>query len=155
MHDDLAKGDWAKLCPAQLCMSVGCIVCLTVLEDRYHTLKCAQEEVKILLRIGEGAFGEVSLATCAIFGSVAVKWLKVSNATLPLQVVPCGTSLWPCHMHCIITGRCDIGWDASIERWNDGVSTTSKWSSISDSLLQQYLVFPAVMSALCYQCVCT
>ena len=29
-------------------------------------------------RIGEGAFGEVSLATCAIFGSVAVKWLKVS-----------------------------------------------------------------------------
>lgn len=37
-----------------------------------------QEEVKILLRIGEGAFGEVSLATCAIFGSVAVKWLKVS-----------------------------------------------------------------------------
>ena len=36
-----------------------------------------QEEVKILMRIGEGAFGEVSLATCAIFGSVAVKWLKV------------------------------------------------------------------------------
>lgn len=36
-----------------------------------------QDEVKILRRIGEGAFGEVSLATCAIFGSVAVKWLKV------------------------------------------------------------------------------
>lgn len=36
-----------------------------------------QEEVKILLRIGEGAFGEVSLATCTIFGSVAIKWLKV------------------------------------------------------------------------------
>ena len=39
---------------------------------------CLQDEVKILRRIGEGAFGEVSLATCAIFGSVAVKWLKVS-----------------------------------------------------------------------------
>lgn len=38
--------------------------------------KVPKEEVKILLRIGEGAFGEVSLATCAIFGSVAVKWLK-------------------------------------------------------------------------------
>ena len=36
-----------------------------------------QDEVKILRMIGEGAFGEVSLATCAIFGSVAVKWLKV------------------------------------------------------------------------------
>lgn len=33
------------------------------------------------MRIGEGAFGEVSLATCAIFGSVAVKWLKVCLAT--------------------------------------------------------------------------
>lgn len=37
----------------------------------------AQDEVKVLGRIGEGAFGEVSLATCAIFGKVAVKWLKV------------------------------------------------------------------------------
>lgn len=36
-----------------------------------------QDEVKVLGRIGEGAFGEVSLATCAIFGKVAVKWLKV------------------------------------------------------------------------------
>ncbi|KAL3149707.1 hypothetical protein ABBQ38_013537 [Trebouxia sp. C0009 RCD-2024] len=38
--------------------------------------KVPKDEVKILRRIGEGAFGEVSLATCAIFGSVAVKWLK-------------------------------------------------------------------------------
>lgn len=36
-----------------------------------------QDDVKVLGRIGEGAFGEVSLATCAIFGKVAVKWLKV------------------------------------------------------------------------------
>ncbi|KAK9826720.1 hypothetical protein WJX81_001147 [Elliptochloris bilobata] len=35
-----------------------------------------KDEVKVLGRIGEGAFGEVSLATCAIFGKVAVKWLK-------------------------------------------------------------------------------
>ncbi len=38
-----------------------------------------QDEVKVLGRIGEGAFGEVSLATCAIFGKVAVKWLKVGT----------------------------------------------------------------------------
>lgn len=35
----------------------------------------------MLGRIGEGAFGEVSLATCAIFGKVAVKWLKVGLLT--------------------------------------------------------------------------
>lgn len=34
----------------------------------------------MLGRIGEGAFGEVSLATCAIFGKVAVKWLKACAA---------------------------------------------------------------------------
>ena len=45
-------------------------------------LVCAQDEVKVLGRIGEGAFGEVSLATCAIFGKVAVKWLKVCLSTL-------------------------------------------------------------------------
>ena len=31
----------------------------------------------MLSSIGEGAFGEVSLAACTIFGRVAVKWLKV------------------------------------------------------------------------------
>mmetsp|Transcript_38013 Transcript_38013/g.90296 ORF Transcript_38013/g.90296 Transcript_38013/m.90296 type:complete len:747 (-) Transcript_38013:278-2518(-) len=35
-----------------------------------------QDEVKVLYKIGEGAFGEVSLATIPIFGKVAVKWLK-------------------------------------------------------------------------------
>ncbi len=39
-------------------------------------MRGAQDDVKVLGRIGEGAFGEVSLATCAIFGKVAVKWLK-------------------------------------------------------------------------------
>lgn len=43
-------------------------------------LFCGQDEVKVLGRIGEGAFGEVSLATCAIFGKVAVKWLKARAA---------------------------------------------------------------------------
>eukprot|EP00873_Tetraselmis_striata_P014748 jgi/Tetstr1/435012/TSEL_023983.t1 len=38
-----------------------------------------QEEVKVLCKIGEGAFGEVSLATAPIFGKVAVKWLKASK----------------------------------------------------------------------------
>lgn len=38
-----------------------------------------QEEVKVLCKIGEGAFGEVSLATAPIFGKVAVKWLKATK----------------------------------------------------------------------------
>lgn len=53
---------------------------LTFIESGYAW--SLQDEVKILRRIGEGAFGEVSLATCAIFGSVAVKWLKVPWLTL-------------------------------------------------------------------------
>ena len=48
--------------------------------DNVH--RVAKEDVKVLGRIGEGAFGEVSLATCAIFGKVAVKWLKVRIALL-------------------------------------------------------------------------
>ena len=68
-----------------------------------------QDEVKVLGRIGEGAFGEVSLATCAIFGKVAVKWLKVgllaASNKLSLPVLcfiktlrACGGLLpaWPC-----------------------------------------------------------
>ena len=44
---------------------------------QHNVHRVPKEEVKVLGRIGEGAFGEVSLATCAIFGKVAVKWLKV------------------------------------------------------------------------------
>ncbi|KAK9829327.1 hypothetical protein WJX72_005201 [[Myrmecia] bisecta] len=42
----------------------------------HHVHRVPKDEVKVLGRIGEGAFGEVSLATSAIFGKVAVKWLK-------------------------------------------------------------------------------
>lgn len=35
---------------------------------------CAQ--VRVLAKIGEGAFGEVSLAECPTYGRVAVKWIK-------------------------------------------------------------------------------
>ncbi len=45
--------------------------------------------VNVLKRIGEGAFGEVSLALCATFGKVAVKWLKVR---LPGKMIV--VSLW-------------------------------------------------------------
>ena len=38
-------------------------------------------DVKVLAKIGEGAFGEVSLATVPIFGKVAVKWLKPKKLT--------------------------------------------------------------------------
>ncbi len=47
-----------------------------------------QDDVKVLGRIGEGAFGEVSLATCAIFGKVAVKWLKVRRCDIPFHDLP-------------------------------------------------------------------
>jgi len=33
-------------------------------------------QVVVLAKIGEGAFGEVSLAQCATYGRVAVKWIK-------------------------------------------------------------------------------
>ena len=43
----------------------------------YGWSRClVQEEITVLGRIGEGAFGEVSLATSPIFGQVAIKWLK-------------------------------------------------------------------------------
>lgn len=38
-----------------------------------------QEEITVLGRIGEGAFGEVSLASSPIFGQVAIKWLKLGK----------------------------------------------------------------------------
>jgi hypothetical protein len=43
---------------------------------RVATCGCAQDEITVLGRIGEGAFGEVSLASSPIFGQVAIKWLK-------------------------------------------------------------------------------
>ena len=36
----------------------------------------------VMGRIGEGAFGEVSLANSPVFGQVAVKWLKPSKVHL-------------------------------------------------------------------------
>lgn len=33
-------------------------------------------QVTVLAKIGEGAFGEVSLAHCSTYGNVAVKWIK-------------------------------------------------------------------------------
>ena len=39
----------------------------------------AQEDLNILGPIGEGAFGDVSLAHSPIFGKVATKWLKPSK----------------------------------------------------------------------------
>ena len=50
--------------PARIC----------ALQNRFVAL--FQEEITVLGRIGEGAFGEVSLATSPIFGQVAIKWLK-------------------------------------------------------------------------------
>lgn len=39
--------------------------------------RLAKPDLKIVQRIGEGAFGEVSVAKAPLYGTVAVKWLKV------------------------------------------------------------------------------
>jgi hypothetical protein len=41
--------------------------------------RLAKPDLKIEKRIGEGAFGEVSVAKAPLYGTVAVKWLKVST----------------------------------------------------------------------------
>jgi hypothetical protein len=43
-----------------------------------EVVKVPMEEVRIIRKIGEGAFGEVSYADVESHGLVAVKWLKVS-----------------------------------------------------------------------------
>lgn len=39
--------------------------------------RLTKPDLKIVQKIGEGAFGEVSLASAPLYGVVAVKWLKV------------------------------------------------------------------------------
>lgn len=39
--------------------------------------RLAKPDLRIVQRIGEGAFGEVSVAKAPLYGTVAVKWLKV------------------------------------------------------------------------------
>lgn len=48
---------------------------LPKLSNPVHRL--AKPDLKILSKIGEGAFGEVSVANAPLYGTVAVKWLKV------------------------------------------------------------------------------
>lgn len=47
-----------------------------------HSWFGVQDEISVLGRIGEGAFGEVSLATSPIFGQVAIKWLKPGKVSV-------------------------------------------------------------------------
>lgn len=49
-------------------------------------------QVTVLAKIGEGAFGEVSLCQCPTFGRVAVKWIK------PTKVSPCCVGGSNCRM---------------------------------------------------------
>ena len=44
-----------------------------------NLLERVQEDVRVLGVIGEGAFGEVSLASATVFGKIAIKWLKVNS----------------------------------------------------------------------------
>jgi hypothetical protein len=39
--------------------------------------RLAKPDLRIVAKIGEGAFGEVSVASAPLYGTVAVKWLKV------------------------------------------------------------------------------
>ncbi|KAK9848098.1 hypothetical protein WJX84_007357, partial [Apatococcus fuscideae] len=42
----------------------------------HHVHHVSKEDVRVLGVIGEGAFGEVSLASATVFGKIAIKWLK-------------------------------------------------------------------------------
>ncbi len=42
-------------------------------------VRVAKDEIKVLCKIGEGAFGEVSMASVFPFGNVAIKWLKADR----------------------------------------------------------------------------
>lgn len=44
--------------------------------------RLAKPDLKIISKIGEGAFGEVSVANAPLYGTVAVKWLKVCCLTI-------------------------------------------------------------------------
>jgi hypothetical protein len=48
----------------------------------------------VLTRLGEGAFGEVSLCECPTFGRVAVKWLKARGGGLADGAPEGGTRRW-------------------------------------------------------------
>jgi hypothetical protein len=50
---------------------------LTNLPKLQPVHRLAKPDLKIVQRIGEGAFGEVSVAKAPLYGTVAVKWLKV------------------------------------------------------------------------------
>lgn len=46
-------------------------------KDARGAHRVARGEVEVVRKLGEGAYGEVSQAKSADFGTVAVKWLKV------------------------------------------------------------------------------
>lgn len=49
--------------------------------------KVPKDDVQIVRKIGEGAFGEVSEAQVFPYGTVAIKWLKVGVGTMSLSVL--------------------------------------------------------------------
>jgi Protein tyrosine and serine/threonine kinase len=65
----LVRAAWVRACPCN-CSSTRFVALL-------------QDEITVLGRIGEGAFGEVSLASSPIFGQVAIKWLKPGKVRCP------------------------------------------------------------------------
>lgn len=54
---------------------------LTNLPKLQPVHRLAKPDLKIVQRIGEGAFGEVSVAKAPLYGTVAVKWLKSERFT--------------------------------------------------------------------------
>ncbi len=52
--------------------------------------KVPRASVKVLRKIGEGAFGEVSVAAAPLYGTVAIKWLKVRVGVSTGWAVCCG-----------------------------------------------------------------
>jgi hypothetical protein len=62
---------------------------LTNLPKLQPVHRLAKPDLKIVQRIGEGAFGEVSVAKAPLYGTVAVKWLKVRFCGGPVLGLCC------------------------------------------------------------------
>lgn len=51
-------------------------------EELLRKVQCVDaRHMRVLAKIGEGAFGEVSLAECPTYGRVAVKWIKPTKVS--------------------------------------------------------------------------
>ena len=89
LHDNAFCGSAGKVLWSFVNIAAQWAICILVndqvpglrlcLQTWSYAFVIVQEDVRVLGTIGEGAFGEVSLASATVFGKVAIKWLKVQT----------------------------------------------------------------------------